>query len=80
MEQTTKRTRRPKEEIVREKIEKLETLITSYKEKIAKAEKELEELKNPTSVIKMKDIKERINELDLPLDEVMKALDNLGKK
>lgn len=80
MEEVKKRVRRSKEEITNAKIALLEEKIADWKDKIAKAEKEVEELKNPATVVKMKDIKDKINELDLPLDDVMKALEKLGKK
>ena len=80
-QETTKRIRRSREEVVQEKIQKLEEKIAGYKTKIADAEKEIEELKNPkTPAVKMKDIKDKIAELGLPLDEVMKAVEKMGKK
>lgn len=80
-QETTKRIRRSREEVVQEKIQKLEEKIAGYKTKIADAEKEIEELKNPkTPAVKMKDIKDKITELGLPLDEVMKAVEKMGKK
>lgn len=80
-QETTKRIRRSREEVVQEKIQKLEEKIAGYKTKIADAEKEIEELKNPkTPAVKMKDIKDKITELGLPLDEVMKAVEKMGKR
>ena len=80
-QETQKRVRRSKEEITQDKIQKLEAKIADYKEKIAEAEKEIEALKNPPAPeIKMKDIKDKIEEYGLPLDEVMKSIEKMGKK
>lgn len=73
-----KRTRRSSDQIVQDKIAKLEADLVKYKTKVTATEKAIVELKNPA--YKMKDIKDKINELDLPLDEVMKALEKMGKK
>ena len=72
-----KRIRRSKEQITQDKISKLEAEIESYKVKIEQAEKKIQELKNTVTI---KDIKEKIAELDLPLDDVMKAIEKMGKK
>ena len=80
MEEKAKRVRRSKEELTNAKIAVLEGKIADWKDKIAKAEKEIEELKNPAPTVKMKDIKDKINELDLDYNEVMKAIEKMGKK
>ena len=67
-----KRIRRSSDQIVQDKITKLEADLVKYKAKVTATEKAIADLKNPA--YKMKDIKDKINELDLPLDEVMKAL------
>lgn len=80
-QETKKRIRRSKEEIVKDAIAKLEADIVTYEEKIAKAKKEIEDLRTPPKpAVKLKDISEKIKELDLPLDEVMKAVEKMGKK
>lgn len=76
-QEVKKRVRRSKEQITKDKIEKLEAEIESYKIKISEAEKKIEELKN---VVTIKDIKDKISELDIPLDDVMKAIEKMGKK
>ena len=81
MEQETKRIRRTKEQVRDDKVEKLKEKITVWKKNIADAEEQIELLLNPpTPTVKMKDIKDKINELGLPLDEVMKAVEKMGKK
>ena len=77
MEEKTKRIRRSKDQIVQEKIDKIQSDIANYKYKIAASEKKIEEL---NSSVTIKDIKDKILELDIPLDEVMKAVEKLGKK
>jgi len=79
-QEVKKRVRRDKDVIVQEKIAKLETKIADYKSKIAEAEKELEALRNPATVVKMKDVKDKILELGLSLEDVMKAVEKMGKK
>ena len=78
MEETKKRVRRSKDEVVADKIAKLDADITKYREKIAEAERKKEEILNPS--VDLKDITAKIKELDLPLDEVMKAVDKIAKK
>lgn len=72
-----KRVRRSIEQINQDKIAKLESDIEMYKAKIAEAQGKIEELKSSVTI---KDIKEKIAELDLPLNDVMKALEKMGKK
>lgn len=75
-EEKTKRVRRTKEEVVAEKVAKLETSIADWKAKIAKAEKEIEVLKTPPVVrLKTKDVTDKIKELGLSLEDVMAMLD-----
>lgn len=81
MEEKTKRIRRSKNEIIQDKIGKLEQKIADYKNKIAEAEKEIEALKAPSApAIKMKDIKSKADELGVSLDDLMAAVEKLGKK
>lgn len=76
MEQETKRTRRTitKEE----KIAKYEADIAKYEGKIAEARKKIEELKAPG--VGLRDITAKIKELGLAPDDVMKAIEKMGKK
>lgn len=78
MEQEKKRTRRSKEQVLADKIAKIDADIAKYQDKITALEKEKEELLNPS--VELKDITDKIKELDLPLDEVMKAVDKIAKK
>ena len=80
MEQEKKRVRRSKEEIVKEKVKQLEEKRALYLKKATEMDEQINELLNPPSTVKMKDIKDRINELGLPLEDVMKAVEKLGKK
>lgn len=77
-QETKKRVRRSAEEITKEKIQRLESDIKKYEDKVSDLKKQLDGLVNPS--VKMKDIKDRILELNLPLDEVMKTIDKMGKK
>lgn len=77
-QETKKRVRRSAEEITKEKIQRLEADIKKYEDKVSDLKKQLDGLVNPS--VKMKDIKDRILELNLPLDEVMKTIDKMGKK
>lgn len=79
-QQKPKRVRRGKDVIIQEKIQKLNAKILDYKQKIEEAEKEIQNLTNPQPTVKMKDIREKIDELNLPLDDVMKAIEKMGKK
>ena len=72
-----KRIRRSSEQITQDKIAKLEATIDSYKKKIADAEEQIEELRKSVTI---KDIREKIEELELPLSDVMKAIEKMGKK
>lgn len=76
MEETKKRTRRtiPKEE----KIQKLEEEIAKYETKISELRKKIDELQKPP--VGLRDITAKIKELGLSPDDVMKAIDKLGKK
>lgn len=76
-QETKKRIRRSKDQINQDKIAKLEADIANYEAKIADAKKKIEDLNNTVTI---KDIKERISELDLPLEDVMKAIEKMGKK
>lgn len=81
MEGRTKRIRRSKEQIIQDKIQILEDKISDYRNKIAEAEKEIEQLKTPSAPpIKMKDIKNKADELGVSLDDIMAAVEKLGKK
>ena len=81
MEERKKRIRRSKNEVVSAKISALEESIKGYEGKIAFAKKQIEELRNPPKqALKMKDVTAKIKELDLPLEDVMKAVEKISKK
>lgn len=80
MEEVKKRVRRSKDEITQAKIESLEAKKAEYVKKVADIDRELEALRNPKPTVKMKDIRNKIDELDLDYEEVMKALEKMGKK
>jgi septal ring factor EnvC (AmiA/AmiB activator) len=61
-----------------EKIAALQTKIDFHKKKIEELCEQIEELKEPS--ISIKDITSRIKELDLPLNDVLKAVEKLSKK
>jgi len=77
-QEVKKRIRRSKEEINKAKIEKLESQIAEWKSKIAVAEKEIEELKNPP--VAKKDIWERADELGVTPEEILAFVEKTGKK
>jgi predicted metalloenzyme YecM len=76
--QKAKRVRKTKEEAFNDKIAKLDEKIALYQAKIEAAQREKEELLNPA--LSVKDITDKIKELNLPLEEVMKAVDKIAKK
>ena len=80
MEQEKKRVRRSREEVTEEKIQKYKDKRAFYLSKATEMDEKINELMNPQSAVKMKDIKDKINELGLPLEDVMKAVEKLGKK
>jgi hypothetical protein len=80
-----KRHRRDRIEIIDDTIAKIDTETEKFRKKIANNEdakakllKEKEELLAPK--IGIKDITSKIKEQDLPLDEVMRAIDRVAKK
>lgn len=75
-QERTKRTRRKitKEE----KIAALQDKIEEYRKKIDGLFKKINDLEEPP--VTMKDVTSKIKELDLPLTDVMKAVEKLGKK
>lgn len=75
-QEKTKRTRRKitKEE----KIAALQDKIEEYRKKIDELFKKINDLEEPP--VTMKDVTSKIKELDLPLTDVMKAVEKLGKK
>ena len=80
-EQKAKRTRRPKEEIVQDKIQKLEEKKANYLAKISEIDKKVEELKNPPiPIIKRKDVWDRADELGITPEELMAFVEKAGKK
>lgn len=76
MEEQAKRTRRKitKEE----KIAELQAKIESHRQKIEELSKKIMELNEPP--VSMRDVTSKIKELDVPLTDVMKAVEKLGKK
>ena len=81
VEEKAKRTRRPKEEVIQEKIQKLEEKKANYLAKISEIDKEVEELKNPPKPeIKKKDVWNRAEELGVTTEELMALVEKAGKK
>lgn len=80
MEDGKKRVRRSRDEIVKTKISVLEDKINSWQKKIDDAKKEIEELNNPKPSVKKRDITNKIDELNLDYNDVMKAIEKMGKK
>ena len=78
MEEKAKRIRRPKEEIKEAKLTKLQDEITKYEAKIAECKKKIEELNAPST--NLRDVTAKIKELGLSPDDVMKAIEKMGKK
>lgn len=76
MEEQTKRTRR--KITTEEKIAELQDKIQGHVNKINELNKKIEELKTPQ--ITFKDVSARIKELDVPISDVLKAVEKLGKK
>lgn len=80
-EETKKRrNRRSRGEIAYDLTQKYEAEIAKYREKITVLEGKIEELKHPKTTVKMKDVTEKIKELDLPLDEVLALLEKKADK
>ena len=77
-QEVKKRTRRNKEQMAKDKIERLEAQIAEWESKIANAKKEIEELKNPP--VAKKDIWERANELGITPEEILAFVEKAGKK
>lgn len=82
-EQKAKRTRRSKEEVAQDKIQKLEEKKANYLAKVSEIDKEIEELKNPptpVTKIKRKDVWDRADELGITPEELMAFVEKAGKK
>lgn len=80
-EEKAKRVRRSKDEVVADKIANLEMKITNWKSQIAKAEKGIEILKTPPAArLKTKDVTDKMKELGLSLEDVMKMLESNASK
>lgn len=75
-QEATKRTRRKitKEE----KIAALNDKIAKHEAQIAELKAQIEALSKPQ--VTMRDITNKIKELDIPIEDVMKAVDKLAKK
>ena len=75
-QEVTKRTRRKitKEE----KIAALNEKIAKHESQIADLKAQIEALNKPQ--VTMRDITNKIKELDIPIEDVMKAVDKLAKK
>ena len=85
MTEEKKRPRRSRVQVIDDTIAKIDAETAKLKIKIAKNEdakvlllKEKEEILAPK--VGIKDITSKIKEQDLPLDEVMKAIDRVAKK
>lgn len=76
MEEQTKRTRRRIS--TEEKIAVLQAKIQSHVEKINELNAQIESLRAPQ--ITLKEVGARIKELDIPMNDVMKAIEKMGKK
>lgn len=79
-QETKKRIRRSKEEIAQDKISKLEEKIAGYKAKITEAEKQIEELRNPSVVVKKKDIWDKAEEYGMTPEQILELVEKAGKK
>ena len=80
-EQKKKRIRRTKDAVIADEIAMLEEKIAKYEELISKAKQRIEELRTPPKPqVKMKDIAAKVKALDIPLEDVMKAIDKMAKK
>ena len=79
-QEAKKRVRRSKEEIAQDKISKLEEKIAGYKAKIAEAEKQIEELRNPSVVVKKKDIWDKAEEYGMTPEQILELVEKAGKK
>ena len=85
MTETKKRHRRGRIEIIDDTVAKIDTETEKLRNKIVKNEeakatllREKKDLLEPK--VGIKDIASKIKEQDLPLDEVMKAIDRVAKK
>lgn len=78
MEETKKRVRRSKSEVKDQKIKKYMEEIAKHQAKIAELNKKIDELDTPT--ITMRDVTSKIKELGLSPDDVLKAVEKIGKK
>ena len=74
--ETKKRTRRTISK--EEKITTLNEKIAKHEAAIAELRSQIDALNNPS--LTMKDLANKIKEHDIPLDDVMKAVDKLAKK
>lgn len=75
-QEITKRTRRKISK--EEKIATLQAKIEMHRQKIEELTKQISELNEPP--VTLRDVSNRIKELDLPLNDVMKAVEKMAKK
>lgn len=75
-QEVTKRTRRKISK--EEKIATLQDKIEMHRQKIEELTKQISELNEPP--VTLRDVSNRIKELDLPLNDVMKAVEKMAKK
>ena len=73
-----KRTRRSKAEAKEQRIQKYRDEIAKHQEKIAQLEQKIKEEETPE--VSLKDVTARIKELGVSPEEVIKAIEKLGKK
>ena len=78
MEETKKRVRRSKEQVISDKINRLQDEIRILEDKIADKKKQIEELQTPS--VTLKDVTAKIKELGIAPDDVMKVIDKMTKK
>jgi len=75
-QEVTKRTRRKISK--EEKITALQEKIEMHRQKIEELTKQISDLNEPP--VTLRDVSNRIKELDLPLNDVMKAVEKMAKK
>ena len=78
MTEKVKRGRRTKAEIKQENIQKYTDEIKRYKDKIAILEQRIKDEETPE--VSIKDVTAKIKELGVSPEEVLKAIEKLGKK
>ena len=76
MEEQVKRTRRRIS--TEEKIAALQAKVQSHVDKINELNAQIESLRAPQ--VTLKEVGARIKELDIPMNDVMKAIEKMGKK